>query len=148
VEKQRRTALAEWLSDWHLLAYWPQIGFFNDGDIAELTKIATCPDLEKDDILDLFLGSDGWKTLMTIVKESRPSRPSNPPPSGSVPNQIDDDDIPEEVLRAIEAEERGSGAGLGADPELAGGGDVKQCPHCTFMNEAGASDCDVCGLPL
>jgi DNA-binding FadR family transcriptional regulator len=30
VEKQRRAALAEWLSDWHLLAYCPQIGFFNE----------------------------------------------------------------------------------------------------------------------
>lgn len=25
---------------------------------------------------------------------------------------------------------------------------VKACPHCTFENEAGASDCEVCGLPL
>ncbi|UZJ53363.1 hypothetical protein CBS101457_002683 [Exobasidium rhododendri] len=25
---------------------------------------------------------------------------------------------------------------------------VKACPHCTFENEASATDCDVCGLPL
>jgi nuclear protein localization family protein 4 len=25
---------------------------------------------------------------------------------------------------------------------------AKACPHCTFENEAGATDCDVCGLPL
>jgi nuclear protein localization family protein 4 len=25
---------------------------------------------------------------------------------------------------------------------------VKACPHCTFENEASASDCEVCGLPL
>lgn len=25
---------------------------------------------------------------------------------------------------------------------------AKVCPHCTFENAAGASDCDICGLPL
>lgn len=25
---------------------------------------------------------------------------------------------------------------------------AKACPHCTFENDAGASDCEVCGLPL
>ncbi|CAD6957303.1 unnamed protein product [Tilletia laevis] len=32
----------------------------------------------------------------------------------------------------------------------AGGQDdgVKVCPHCTFHNARGASDCDVCGLPI
>lgn len=102
---------------------------------------------------------------MTIVKESRrrfrfvacwrllsdlasiAPQPSNPPPGGSAPNVIDDDEIPEEVLRAIEAEERASGMGR-ADSPPAGGGDMKECPHCTFMNVAGASDCDVCGLPM
>ena len=62
---------------------------------------------------------------------------------------IDDDEIPEEVLRAIEAEERGAGIGRRADsPAAMGEGDTKQCPHCTYMNVAGASDCDVCGLPM
>ena len=61
---------------------------------------------------------------------------------------IDDDEIPEELLRAIEAEERGAGIGVGADSPPAGGGDTKECPHCTYMNVAGASDCDVCGLPM
>lgn len=40
VERQRRTALAEWLSDWHLLAYWRQIGFF--GEVGT-TRTATGP---------------------------------------------------------------------------------------------------------
>lgn len=42
VEKQRRTALAEWLSDWHLLAYWPQIGFL---DKVGTTRTAFGPSL-------------------------------------------------------------------------------------------------------
>lgn len=88
VERQRRIALAERLSDWHLLTYWRQIGFINEvgvtripfgpeltewyqRDIAQLAKIATSPNLEEDNILDPLLGSDGWQTLMTIVKESR-----------------------------------------------------------------------------
>jgi nuclear protein localization protein 4 homolog len=38
---------------------------------------------------------------------------------------------------------------LGEDDGAAGGVRAKKiCPHCTFENEAGARDCDVCGLPL
>ena len=40
VEKQRRAALAEWLSDWHLLSYWRQIGFLNE---VGATRIAFSP---------------------------------------------------------------------------------------------------------
>lgn len=29
-----------------------------------------------------------------------------------------------------------------------GGGGAVACPHCTFENEPGVTDCDVCGLPL
>jgi nuclear protein localization family protein 4 len=28
-----------------------------------------------------------------------------------------------------------------------GGGGMLVCPHCTYENEPGAMDCDVCGLP-
>jgi hypothetical protein len=41
----------------------------------------------------------------------------------------------------------GGGAAEGAQAGGAGGAE-KVCPHCTFVNEAGASDCDICGLPL
>lgn len=27
-------------------------------------------------------------------------------------------------------------------------GGPKACPHCTFENEPGATDCMICGLPL
>lgn len=42
----------------------------------------------------------------------------------------------------------GAPAGGGDAGAAAGGGAEKVCPHCTFVNEAGAQDCDICGLPL
>jgi len=51
-----------------------------------------------------------------------------------------DDDIPEDILRQIAAEEAAS-----RGPETPA---IKTCPHCTFENDASRSDCDVCGLPL
>lgn len=64
---------------------------------------------------------------------------------------------------------RASGSGLGSSmddmqdierdfPELAAGSDPVgggadssgpvACPHCTFENPPGTSDCEVCGLPI
>lgn len=69
--------------------------------------------------LGALTSSPGWQTLVTIAEESAP-RP--PPPE---PAAMDDTggDIP--------ATEEGVA-----------------CPHCTFINAAGNTDCDVCGLPL
>ena len=39
----------------------------------------------------------------------------------------------------------GSFVDLGA---ASGGAAEKVCPHCTFANEAGRTDCEICGLPL
>lgn len=87
--RRRRELLAKWLSDWHLLAFWNQVGFLSEvsslttpspalitdhlyqRDIAELAKIATNANLEDPAILDNLLKSDGWQTLMTIVNESK-----------------------------------------------------------------------------
>jgi len=38
---------------------------------------------------------------------------------------------------------------LDDDDGIVGGSRPKKiCPHCTFENQPGATDCDVCGLPL
>lgn len=60
-----------------------------------------------------------------------------------------DEDIPPEVFEQIARSEEASRAGTrGASPGAVGGGNVRVCPHCTFENSHGGSDCEVCGLPL
>lgn len=55
-----------------------------------------------------------------------------------------DEDIPSEVFDQIAAEEAARmSAGLSQDVE-----NIRICPHCTFENDHGGSDCEVCGLPL
>jgi nuclear protein localization family protein 4 len=55
-----------------------------------------------------------------------------------------DEDIPPEVFDQIAAEEA---ARLDAGPSR-GAGNIRICPHCTFENSDGETDCEVCGLPL
>lgn len=68
--RRAREKVAKWLSDWHLLAYWSQVGFLGDADIKELARIATNPTLEDPALLDGLLEKDGWQTLMTLVGET------------------------------------------------------------------------------
>ncbi|KAG8807298.1 nuclear protein localization protein 4, partial [Serendipita sp. 399] len=99
--RQSREKLGGWLSDWHLLAYWSQIGFLGPDDIKLIARIATSPNLEEPTILDSFLEREGWQTLMAIVSESAPSRPSNATgPSRAVDND-GFEEIPPELLEEI-----------------------------------------------
>jgi nuclear protein localization protein 4 homolog len=68
--RRAREKVAKWLSDWHLLAYWSQVGFLGNADIKELARIATSPNLEEPSLLDGLLEKDGWQTLMTVVADS------------------------------------------------------------------------------
>lgn len=68
--RRAREKVAKWLSDWHLLAYWNQVGFLGKADIKELARIATSPNLEEPSLLDGLLENDGWQTLMTVVADS------------------------------------------------------------------------------
>jgi nuclear protein localization protein 4 homolog len=90
-----------------------------------------------------------------ILKSSIASKPANT--SGSRPLDNDGfEEIPPELLDEMAMDvDSGSPGGsrprsrLGEDTGTAGGARSKKvCPHCTFENEAGATDCDVCGLPL
>jgi nuclear protein localization family protein 4 len=67
--------------------------------------------------------------------ESRaaPSHPPFPPSSGM------DTDIPQEVFDQIAEAETSA-----REPSSG----IRYCPHCTFENTHGGSDCEVCGLPL
>lgn len=120
-------------------------------------EVATSPTLMRDSSqLDPLLATDGWQTLMTFTREngcefvlSSPQQDSSLIPevaqSASALEAMDDD-IPQDILDQIAAEQA---ADSGSVP--ASGGDipgVKICPHCTFENDLRKTDCDVCGLPL
>lgn len=120
-----------------------------------LIKVASSPALLEDPkSLEELFHTEGWQTLMTFTREmarksrfashhhlkihtpfAAPSRPQFPASSSGM-----DEDIPQDVFDQItraEAEAGGSGAS-----------GIRICPHCTFENTGGGSDCDVCGLPL
>ncbi len=118
-------------------------------------KAVSDPRLFEDiSLLDPVLNSDSWQTLMTFTRESarksltiyflcqvilsvslrvavRPS--SSAPAFGGM-----DDDIPPEVFDQIAADNAAGASSVG----------IRICPHCTFENTHGGTDCEVCGLPL
>ena len=105
--------LVSWLSDWHLLAFLGQTGFFSPDDMRVACRVAVTHRGQ-----EALMSSSGWQTLVTIAQESAP-QPSPPPPAEAEPEALAD------------APSEGSA-----------------CPHCTFLNAPGSTDCDVCGLPL
>ncbi|TFK30391.1 polyubiquitin-tagged protein recognition complex, Npl4 component [Coprinopsis marcescibilis] len=136
----KKRELAKYLSDFHLVAFLQTTQLFSVDDLKLLIRTVTSPNLSEDSsVLDPVLSSDGWQTLMTFTRESAPARPESSAPSSSA---MDVDAIPPEFYHEIAADEASRAAGGEA------GGGIKICPHCTFENSHGGSDCDVCGLPL
>jgi len=134
-----RLELAKWLSDWHLLDFLGTCGLLSDSDVQVLVRIGTTPNIDDPAVLDPLLETESWQTLITFARESAPpQRPTQPAPDGPSA-RILDDDIPPELFDSIAAPVRGNTGGS------AGG---RVCPHCTFENEPGGNDCEVCGLPL
>ncbi|CDO72743.1 hypothetical protein BN946_scf184990.g26 [Trametes cinnabarina] len=134
---QKRQALARFISDWHLIAFLGTTGLINQNDQRVLIRTATAPDIESPTALDELLRTEGWLTLMTFARETAPKRPSGgAPPSSHAPM---DTDIPPEVFDQIEREQDAGGGSSS---------NIRICPHCTFENTHGGSDCEVCGLPL
>jgi nuclear protein localization family protein 4 len=137
---QKRAELAKWLSDWHLIAFLGTTQLFSQEDMKLLIHSISSPTLLEDlSQLDSVLASEGWQTLMTFTRESAPVRPSTSAPSGSGSM---DEDIPQSVFDQIAAEEAARTGGSGTPRG------IKICPHCTFENDHGGNDCEVCGLPL
>ncbi|KII93717.1 hypothetical protein PLICRDRAFT_152716 [Plicaturopsis crispa FD-325 SS-3] len=139
---QKRAELAKWLSDLHLIAFLETTQLISPDDIKLLMRIVSSANL-LDDLsqLDALFSTDSWNTLMTFTREhAPPSRPSSSAPGGAS-NRMDED-IPQDVFDQIAAEE----AARNGDGASASG--VRICPHCTFENTHGGSDCEVCGLPL
>ncbi|KAE9395934.1 polyubiquitin-tagged protein recognition complex, Npl4 component [Gymnopus androsaceus JB14] len=139
-EAQKAFELAKWLSDWHLIAFIDTTQLFPPDDMKILMQVATSPNLMTDPSqLDPLLATDGWQTLMTFTREN--AREFCSPSKTKIEH-----DIPQDILDQIAAEQAAAG---GSGPASgAGTPGIKICPHCTFENGAGNTDCDVCGLPL
>jgi len=129
-----RRAIALYLNDWHLVSFLPTMGLLSEDDLKVIARLSTSPRLFDDAAaLEPLIANEGWQTLVTIAKESgAPSRPAAPVPSSTA---TDDFEIPSEVYDDM--------AGIGV-----GNAGVVTCPHCTFENPSGQTDCEVCGLPL
>ncbi|KAK2462019.1 hypothetical protein APHAL10511_006482 [Amanita phalloides] len=130
---QKRRALAECLSDWHLVAFLGTTQLISIDDLGTIMRTVSSTNLLEDlTELNSLLATESWQTLMSLTQESIPAR--------TVPTSSEmDEDISQEILDQIAAEEAAHESSLR---------NVKVCPHCTFENEAGGSDCMICGLPL
>lgn len=124
-----------------------------------LIRVSSHPKLLEDTtLLDLLLATEGWQTLMTFTRESgantcafiaengdpdclsestAPAKHTSSTPGGFEAIQDDMQD----AFDQIAAQEAAHGSGTTSRG-------VKICPHCTFENDHGGSDCEVCGLPL
>lgn len=127
----QRTDLMQWLSDWHLLAFLGQSGFLSDEEMQWACDVATHHDTGAR--LDQLLASSGWQTLCAIAREHAPR----------VSNDEHDADMTAAMAQSL-AESTQPPASGDAHAESQG----TACPHCTFLNPPGHTDCDVCGLPL
>ena len=66
----KKRALAEWMSDWHLIAFLQTTQLFSHEDIRTFIQVASSPNLLNDlSMLDKVLQSDGWQTLMAFTGE-------------------------------------------------------------------------------
>jgi len=123
-----------------------------------LVSTVTSSSLEDTSALDALFKTESWQTLMAFTRESARKCISQPLdavplsapfhtaslPSASGPSSSHmDEDIPQEVLDQIAANEA---AGRESPSGMNSG--TKVCPHCTFENPEGEADCEVCGLPL
>jgi nuclear protein localization family protein 4 len=163
-DTDRRIALANWISDWHLIAFLGSSGLFSEEDLKILLQTAVAPNLEDPTVLDRLISTGSWQTLMTFTREThrtsfsitlRQVTPTNSDAAarqgggtsrtlGDVPM---DEDIPPELLEEFTREEGGASTGAGTGGG-GGGGGIRICPHCTFENTHGGTDCEICGLPL
>ncbi|EGG11031.1 uncharacterized protein MELLADRAFT_42071 [Melampsora larici-populina 98AG31] len=140
--------LQTFLSDWHLIAFIDTVGIFDRTDLTYLAKFALCQDM------NIFLSAaeklfhtNSWQTFMAILKETLPGPPvpardyasqSQTANNGTAADGFPD--IPADSYNDVQM-----GGTLPADEQ---GTASLACPHCTFENEPGTTDCMVCGLPV
>lgn len=147
----------KWLSDWHLVAFLAMYGPFSVEEQKLVAMVATAHHHpEHTAAIEQLFATSGWQTLLTIAESQASTR------QDTTAAQFDRMGIASPATGSPGP--AGSGSGLNTGPgtgtgtpaipdddiggAAGGGGGQKACPHCTFINDAGATDCDVCGLPL
>ncbi|KAM0746514.1 polyubiquitin-tagged protein recognition complex, Npl4 component [Meredithblackwellia eburnea MCA 4105] len=154
VEPQARKVV-EWLCDWHLLRFLQADcvgGVFEADDIRQMAKVARTKSV--DDLASLC-NRASWQTFLAIAAE-QVSSSAGPTigggsASGALPDRFDDGfeippdvDVPPDHSGDVSMDDvHAAGGGAGGS-----GGGMVVCPHCTFENNPGTSDCEICGLPL
>ncbi|KAF8446167.1 NPL4 family-domain-containing protein [Boletus edulis BED1] len=134
----KRLEVAKWLSDWHLIAFLETTQLLSPDDTKILMRTATSPRLLEDpSVLEAFMKTEGWQTLITFARESAPARPTSSAPTDLGPTH---DKIPQDIFDQIAADDASQNRGSNSR--------IRICPHCTFENDHGGHDCEVCGLPL
>lgn len=140
-EAHKRRALAEWLSDLHLVAFMGTTNLISGEDLKTFMRVASSATLVEDlSQLDALLATESWQMFMTLTADSAPARPTTTAPTSASHDM--DEDIPPEIFDQIAAEEAAQASGHSSPPN------IRICPHCTLENDHGGSDCIICGLPL
>ncbi|ODO07176.1 nuclear protein localization protein 4 [Cryptococcus wingfieldii CBS 7118] len=130
--------VAKWLSDWHLVAFLCMQGLFSLKEQQILCRAATAHAHPNDKTaLEELFASSGWQTLLTIVESDAAANVRSAPPPTSSFNNL-----------GIDSPSGAGASGSAGGDANAGGTRERICPHCTFVNEHGGSDCEICGLPL
>ncbi|MBW0466376.1 hypothetical protein O181_006091 [Austropuccinia psidii MF-1] len=134
-----------YLSDWHLLAFIDFIGIFDRNDIVHLINFALCRDSRQlQSVANSLFMTSSWQTFTAIVQESAPDPPlSNGNRSHNEASRPSDAHSSAEFVEDVSM----SGNDLNRFQDLEENSDLA-CPHCTFVNPAGTTDCAVCGLPM
>ncbi|GAA6004963.1 hypothetical protein JCM11491_002291 [Sporobolomyces phaffii] len=115
-----------------------------------------------------LVSSPSWQTFMLVAQEHAPAPSSSSAAAalpdrdyptgaegggGGAPQMIDgfeippDVGVPPEAFNQSQDEGHDAAAGVGGGGGETGGG-MQVCPHCTFENNPGVQDCEICGLPL
>lgn len=126
-----KNKIQHWLSDWHLITFLCMHGPFSIDEQKLLAQAATAHHHpENAGAIEHLFASDGWRTLLSLAEASAAAAPE--PTTTERFDRMGIDSPAESGTQTPASAEAGP----------------KACPHCTYINEPGASDCDVCGLPL
>ncbi|GAA5967365.1 hypothetical protein JCM3765_000502 [Sporobolomyces pararoseus] len=121
--------------------------------------------------LSKLFSSPNFQTFLLVAQEQASSNTTNTLPTKDYPGgggigeekqMIDgfeippDVDVPPEAFNNNNNNNTNNDNGQGNDNAMGGGdgnaaggaGGMQVCPHCTFENNPGVQDCEICGLPL